>query len=413
MTAPVEAVGVAATDLLDPDVLEDPYPFYRRLCAQAPLWQVPGTNVFLATSFDVIDEITSRTQDFSSVVRALLYRGEDGLPRQLEFDAGAGVQALASSDPPVHTVHRKTVFPELVAKRMAELTPDIDALAQHFLDDYLAAGGGEFMAAVGNMVPINVISRLIGFRDSDPDTLLQAAEDGTLLVGGTLPLEELNGIVERVAAIGAWISEQLSAGGAPNDVLLGTIERGVTSGDLTLDQGVIILQTLLSAGGESTTSLIGNAVRILAEQPDLQKQLRDDPDLIPTFIEEVLRLESPFRMQMRSVPADTTCHGVQVPAGSTVMLFFAAANRDPGHYPNPDILDLNRPNPRVHLAFGRGLHFCVGAHLARIEANVVVTALLARTTSVRLDPHHPPVRVKSLLARRHQQLPLLVQGLSD
>ena len=92
------------------------------------------------------------------------------------------------------------------------------------------------------------------------------------------------------------------------------------------------------------------------------------------------------------------------------MLFFSAANRDPAHYPDPDTLDLNRPNPRVHLAFGRGLHFCVGAHLARIEAHVVVAALLARTSSFRLDPDHPPVRVRSLLARRHQQLALTVSS---
>jgi cytochrome P450 len=401
-----EVPGVSPTDLLDPAVLEDPYPFYRSLRQHAPLWRVPGTKVFLATSFEVIDEITIRPHDFSSVVRTLLYRGEDGLPQQLDF--GAGVEALASSDPPVHTAHRKAVFPELVARKMAELAPDIDVLTNRFLDDYLPAGGGDFMSAVGNMVPIKVISSLIGFQNSDPLTLLKAAEDGTVLVGGTLSLEELTPVIERTLQIGGWITEQLSAAVAADDVLLGTIRRGVEAGDLSLEQGVIILQTLLSAGGESTTSLIGNAVRILAELPDLQDQLRREPQLVPTFVEEALRVESPFRMQMRSVPADTNCRGVEVPAGSTVMLFFAAANRDPAHFTNPDLIDLARPNPRVHLAFGRGLHFCVGAHLARVEAIGVLTALLARTRSFRLDPTDPPVRVQSLLARRHARLPLLL-----
>jgi cytochrome P450 len=386
--------------------MEDPYPFYTRLRREAPLWRVPGTRVFVASSYQVIDEITARTDDFSNVIRSLLYRGEDGIPQQLDF--GGGVNALASADPPLHTLHRKAVFPELVARKMAELAPDIEQLAHACLDTYLQAGTGDFMAAVANPVPINVISRLIGFTGSDPDRLLQAAADSTLMVGGALALDELTPLIERTLEIGAWINEQITSGGAPDDVLLGTIGQAIAERAITLEQGGIILQILLSAGGESTTSLIGNAARILAEQPDLQDRIRRSPELLPNFVEEVLRLESPFRMQMRSVVNDTTCNGVDVPEGSTVMLFFSAANRDPAHYDNPEEIQLDRPAPRVHLAFGRGIHFCVGAHLARLEANIVTTALLARTTSIRLDPKHQPVRVKSLLARRHQTLPLLI-----
>jgi cytochrome P450 family 144 len=165
---------------------------------------------------------------------------------------------------------------------------------------------------------------------------------------------------------------------------------------------------LLSAGGESTTSLIGNAARILAEHPDLQDQLRRDPELVPNFVEEVLRLESPFRMQMRSVVKATSCNGIDVPAGSTVMLFYSSANRDPAQYADPDEINLDRRSPRVHLAFGRGIHFCVGAHLARLEAHLVLEALLSRTKSIRMDPDQQPIRVQSLMARRHQQLPLNV-----
>jgi len=398
--------NIPGTLLLDPEVLEDPYPFYARLRQEAPFWRIPGTRVFVASSYAVIDEITARTDDFSNVVRTLLYRGDDGIPQQLHF--GAGVEALASADPPVHTLHRKAVFPELVAKKMAELAPDIERLAHGCLDTYLEAGGGDFMDAVANPVPINVISWLIGFRDSDPDRLLQAAADSTMMVGGALALEELTPLIERTLEIGAWINDQITAGEAPEDVLLGTIAKAVAEQAITLEQGAIILQTLLSAGGESTTSLIGNAARILAEQLDLQDHIRQHPELIPNFVEEVLRLESPFRMQMRSVVKATSCNGIDVPAGSTVMLFFSAANRDPAHYDDPDEIKLDRSSPRVHLAFGRGIHFCVGAHLARLEANLVTTSLLARTNSIRFDPEHQPVRIKSLLARRHLTLPLAI-----
>lgn len=191
-------------------------------------------------------------------------------------------------------------------------------------------------------------------------------------------------------------------------MLLGTIARGVADGAMTHQEGVIILHTLLSAGGESTTSLLGNAVRILAEHPDLQQQLRDDPTLVPAFVEEAVRLESPFRYLLRSVPADTTLGGVDIPADATLLLFWSAANRDPDEFDHPDDIVLDREVPRHHVAFGRGIHHCVGAPLARLEARVVLTRLLAETASITLDPDHRPRRVQSLLVRRHETLPVVV-----
>jgi cytochrome P450 len=163
---------------------------------------------------------------------------------------------------------------------------------------------------------------------------------------------------------------------------------------------------LLSAGGETTASLLGNAVRLLAEDHDLQDQLRQNPGQIPRFVEEALRLESPFRYQMRSVHKDTALGGVDIPAGTTVLLLFGAANRDAAEYSRPDEVDLQRQVPRLHLAFGRGIHHCVGAPLARLEARIVLSVLLERTASISLDPDHMPRWVSSLLVRRHEQLPV-------
>jgi cytochrome P450 len=165
-----------------------------------------------------------------------------------------------------------------------------------------------------------------------------------------------------------------------------------------------ILHTLLSAGGESTTSLLGNAVRMLAENPALQQQLRAQPERVDLFIEEALRLESPFRQMLRSVPRDTTLGGVDIPAGSTVLLMFAAGNRDPAQFVNPDSVDLTRGSPKRHLAFGHGIHFCVGAALARIEARAVLQAVLEQTRDFALDADRQPEWVDSLLVRRHQRL---------
>jgi cytochrome P450 len=398
--------AMAGTLLLDSKMIDDPYPFYRQLRAEAPVWEIPGTGLFLVSTFELVDEAASRPEDFSSNLKCLLYRDDDGLPRRLPF-GDAGAQALATADPPMHAVHRSTVFPELVAKRMAALEPDIADLANGCVTRALDNGTAEFMTAIGNVVPITMISRLIGFHDADLDQLLSAAFDSTAMLASVLTFDELMELVPRIGEIQTWLAGQLAtAKEAPGGDILGAVARGVDGGVFSDFEGISILHILLSAGGESTTSLLGNAVRILAECPDLQEHLRRSPGQIPRFAEEVLRLESPFRYQMRSVPKDTTLGGVDIPADATLLLLFSAANRDDAEFERPDEIDLQRQTPRQHMAFGRGIHYCVGAPLARLEARNVLTVLLDRTSSITLDPENPPRRVNSLMVRRHEQLPV-------
>jgi cytochrome P450 len=397
---------IPGTMLLDPKVIDDPYPFYRRLREQAPVWKVPGTEVCIVSSFALVAEATARIPDFSSSMHHLLYRDGDGLPARLAF--AEGIQVLAVADPPVHTVHRRVVFPELMARRMAGLEAEVAEVAERCIDLAMKDQSVDFMTTVGNVVPITLITQLIGFRHGDLGSLLRAAFDSTALVGGRLTLDELEVLLIRSAETNAWITEQLDTYGAESDgEILGTIAGGIQDGALSEEDGVIILQNLLGAGGESTTSLLGNSVRLLAEQPELQHQLRSTPDLVPTFIEEALRLESPFRFLMRYTLHDTTLGGVDIAAGSTVLLFWGAANRDAEQFDEPDEVRLDRPAPRHHLAFGRGIHHCVGAPLARLEARVVLTTLLARTGSFRLDGDRLPRWFDSLQVRRHESLPIL------
>jgi cytochrome P450 family 144 len=406
VTGRAAGADIPATSLLDPDVLDHPYAFYDRLRREAPVWRVPGTDIVTVATFDAVAEAVARVEDFSSNLEALLYRDETGVPARIAF-GGAGIQTLATADPPVHTVHRGAVFPELVAKRMLLLEPDVIELAASLLGRAFAGGGCfDFMADVGNLVPITVVSRLIGFRDSDPRSLLRAAFDSTDMLAATMSRPVLESMFVRTDEVGAWIAGQLQhALDAPGDDILGAVCRGIQAGDLTFESGVVVLHTLLSAGGESTTSLLGNGVRILAEQPDLQQQLRNDPALVVRFIEETLRLESPFRYHMRSAHRTTELAGTEIPEGSTMLLLWGAANRDPEEYPRPDDVVLDRPAPRHHVAFGRGIHHCVGAPLARLEARIVLSALLERTRHFDLADQ-APTRVHSLMVRRHQTLPL-------
>jgi cytochrome P450 len=400
--------GIPGTLLLDPKVIEDPYPFYRRLQTQAPVWQVPDTRVFVVSSFEMLADAVARVEDFSSNMRFLLYRDEEGLPSRLSFGA-AGIDTLATADPPLHKLHRNVVFSELVAKRMAGLEPEIADVTDRCIRRALDDRTFDFMASIGDVVPITVISRLIGFRDSDPDLLLRAAFDSTALLGATLSLGELHTLVARSGDIAAWIADQLTAAAhAPGDDILGAIAQGIKEGVLSDLEGNIILHTLLGAGGESTTSLLGNAVRLIAENQDLQQDLRQHPELIPAFIEEALRLESPFRLMMRFVPKSAVIGAVDIPAGATMLLFWGAANRDPARYEDPDAIVLARRATPRHIAFGRGIHHCVGAPLARLEAKIVLNALLEHTSNILLDSERSPAWVNNLLVRRLDHLHLQV-----
>jgi cytochrome P450 len=402
----VTTPGLTPQQLLDPAVLEDPYPFYRQLVADAPVWRIPGTDIVLVSSFAAITEVVNRTSDFSSNLLGLLYCNEDGTPGVAPFDPG--IQALATADPPTHAGHRSAIFPELVAKRMATLRDEIHQLADQFITAALDGGSIEAMAALANPIPIRVVSKLIGFQDEDPDQLLELAFSSTAMLAATGPLEhQLTAMETSMDSIG-WIVGQVDAAvsGAPAEGILSVVADAVNAGDLEVTDAFSVMATLLSAGGESTTSLLGNALHHLATHPELQARLREDPDLLTPFIEEMLRLESPFRYHLRHAPVATELQGIEVPAGATVLLLWGAANRDPAEYDQPDDVVLDRRAPRHHLGFGRGIHLCVGAPLARLEAHVILGEILRRTAHVQLDRNDTPLRERSLVVRRFSRLPL-------
>ena len=167
-----------------------------------------------------------------------------------------------------------------------------------------------------------------------------------------------------------------------------------------------MMATLFSAGGESTASLIGSAAYILATRPDIQRQVRESPDLLVAFLEEVLRYEPPFRGHYRHVLNDTSLAGVDLPAGSRLLLLWGAANRDPSHFENAGEFRLDRPGGKAHISFGKGAHFCVGAALARLEARIVIGQLLERTSHI--EAADTGRWLPSLLVRRLEHLELTV-----
>lgn len=394
-----------ARELVDPAVVAEPFDFFRRLVRDAPVWRVPGTDLFVVSGFDAVTEAANRVADFSSNLRAIVFRNDAGEPELLPFEAGDGADTLATADPPIHTTHRSTVFAELVNRRMQALRPDIEALAEERIDRALAGGTVEVMETIANAIPIRVVSKLIGFQSEDPDQLLAAAFDSTAMFAASVPMSEIFGAMERTAGVFLWISDQLDhALEHGGEGILGVVATAVTDQVLTRDQGLVIMHTLLSAGGESTTALLGNAIHMLARDTGLQERVRSQPELVVPFIEEMLRLDSPFRYHLRNATHTTELKGVEIPEGATLVMLWGAANRDPAEYERPDEVVLDRRAPRHHLGFGRGIHLCVGAPLARLESEVILTKLLARTESFELDPAVPPTRFNSLMVGRFSSL---------
>ena len=397
-------------DVLDVNLLAEPYAFYRRLREEAPVWRVPGVDLFLVSTWDGVAEATGQVEDLSSNLSTLVVRGRDGQPELFDTSVlGPGTTTLATSDPPAHTVHRKAVFPELVADRMVLLEPAIEASVDERLAALRMQGSVEWTSAVANPVPIIAMALAIGFPPEDHPLLLPWAFDGTDLLAGTRTLEEMGPLFAAADAGRGYVSARLDGAlAAPGDDVIGAIARAVTTGTLTRDEAIGTLIVLLGAAGESTASLLGNAVRILAEDAGLQARLRADRSLVPAFVEEAVRLESPFRGHYRQARRDTEVAGATIPAGATVYLLWAAANRDPKEFDRPDEVMLDRHAPRHHLGFGRGVHFCVGAPLARLEANIALGMLLDRTSNFRLDPSRPSAWAYSVFVRRHERLHLAV-----
>jgi len=397
--------------LLDPATIQDPEPFRAWLRTHAPVYRVPGTSLHLVATWDLVTEALARTDDFSSNLDALLCTGDDGAPMLFPMPPGAAAQTLATADPPAHTRHRQVVFPSLMERRMRAVEGTARTVAADLVARAVAAGRVDVTDALADPLPMTVLVEVMGLRlgGVTVDDLVGWAFDGTELLAGTNTLARMAELQGRAAAAGRFLADQLArATPDPATGILGAVARGVADGALDPESAVGTLVILLGAGGESTTSLIGSAIRRLAEDPALQDRLRAAPAEIPAFVEEVLRLESPFTGHYRTVRRATRLGDAALAAGDTLLLLWSSANRDPAHVEDPDTLRLDRPNPRDHLGFGRGIHLCVGAPLARMEARVALEELLGATASFGLDPERPPAYVASVFVRRHAHLDLVL-----
>lgn len=263
------------------------------------------------------------------------------------------------------------------------------------------------MGAIANRLPMMIVGRIIGVPDSDIDKLMAWGYSATHVVEGLVSPTQMQEAGAAVMELSGYITERFRQALAdPRDNLLGDLSLACSTGVIDDMAALAMMITLFSAGGESTASLIGSAAWLLATHPEVQQQLRDTPQLLPAFLEESLRYEPPFRGHYRHVVRDTELCGFDLPAGSRLLLLWGAANRDPAHFDDPHQFRINRATNKGHIAFGKGIHFCVGAALARLEARVVLAHLLDRTSSVTAVTTGR--WLPSLLVRRLERLDLAV-----
>ncbi|MFI1463332.1 cytochrome P450 [Nocardia carnea] len=405
-------ISTQAFDVFDPGYLDNPYPLYRLLREQAPVYRVPGTDFFLVTSSKLLVEAAARTEEFSSNLTAVLVREPNGSASTFDIDAaGQAVHVLATADDPVHAAHRKLVGPAL-AGRIRTLGGTVDTLVDRLWRQEVHAGHIDWATGMADRLPLAVVAGIIGLPEADHPQLLRWAYDSTEMLGGVVSAERLPQLMTSAAELAGYLHTAFAAAkarsGPHDDDLLGVLAAAARADRIEDHVAVLILVQLVGAGGESTAGLIANAARILAEDLDLQQQLREQPRLVPAFLDETLRFESPFRGHHRHVTTDTELGGVELPADSHLLLLWGAANRDPAVYSDPDTLDLHRTDHRSHLAFGRGAHYCIGSALAKLEATAAVTALLDNTRRFALVESSPPQWLLSLFARRHRTLPLQI-----
>jgi cytochrome P450 len=395
---------------LDPAVVETPFEFYRALREEAPVYAVPGLGFFIVTRYDLLLEVIGDQERFSSRSGPSV-AGNAGPPPELIEIMKQGyppMDTLLSADPPEHTRYRSLCTRAFSGRAVARIEPYIRGVAQELAQRVKHAGEMNVPPEFGVPLPLTVIADQLGVPRSDMALFKKWSDDSVAPLGGMISpqraLECAQSIVDLQHYFARKIEERRKE--ARDDILSDLVDARLDGVEpLNVPEMLSILQQFLVAGNETTANLIASAVMLLIQNPDQLKLVRDDPRWIPNLIEEALRVESPVQTLFRMAKCDTEVGGVTIPKGARIAVSYAAANRDPAVFPDPDRFDVTRKNAKEHLAFGRGEHFCIGASLARKEASIAFETLLESTQGWRFSPGKNDFRhVPSFILRGLEKL---------
>jgi len=403
------------------ELVADPYPYFEWLRAQCPVHREGHHDVMMVTGYEEAVTVYNDTDTYSSCnsptgpfpgfpvalegddVNALIEQHRDALPFS---------DQMLTFDPPIHTAHRALLMRLITPKRLRENEEFMWKLADRQIDEFIDGGSREFIRGYGQPFAMLVVADLLGVPESDHEVFRRrlgagpSAETGT--VGSTAEAMAHNPLEFLYEQFTAYIEDRRRE--PRNDVMTGmataTFPDGSTPEAIDVAR---IAANLFAAGQETTVRLFGTALQRIAEDRELQQLLREHREHIPNFVEECLRVESPVKGDFRLARVTTELGGVEIPAGTTLMVVNGAANRDPGRFEHPADFEVERANARQHLAFGHGAHTCPGAPLARAEGRITIERLLDRMDDIRIsEAEHGPAG-----ARRYDYVPTyILRGVS-
>lgn len=365
-------------DPYDVDIDDDPYPTWRRLRDEAPLYRNDELDFWALSRWDDVKPALLDWDTFRSGHGTVL----DIIAAGVEIPPGI----LLFEDPPIHDAHRALLSRVFTPRRMLDLEPLVRRFCVGALDELVGRDEFDVIGELGVQVPLRTIGYLFGIPEQDQLTYRRRTDD-TLATDGTPRVFDPSSFDEVLGVLAEYVEWRSKN---PSDDLMTELlcaevdEPDGTTRPLRRDEVVTYASMVAGAGNDTTTRLIGFTMQLLAQHPDQRELLVADRARIPAAIEEILRLESPSPAQGRYVQRDVELHGTVVPAGSTMLLLNGAANRDERHFTEPDRFDVHR-DEGPHLAFGYGLHFCLGAALARLQGRVALEEILSRWSGWDVD----------------------------
>lgn len=384
-------------DPFAPGVLANPYPWYRWLRSTSPCHYVEGRDFWVVSRYDDVDAVLCNHAIFSSAEGV-------GFGRRPFRD-------MISADPPEHTRLRRLLDRQFLPRAVAQLETRVQAIIDSLLDPILERGRADLVADLAAPLPLIVIAELLGVETERRADFKRWSDDVLAAAGGGLDEATRARTEESRRAMADYLRAAAADRHAhPRPGATDIISTLVTASDkdaLTTGEVIAFCMLLLVAGNETTTNTVANGALAVMDHPDQWRPIMSDPALVPSFVEESLRYDSAIQGFFRTARTDAEIAATRIPAGARVLVLFGSANRDDRHYRDPDTF-IGTRNPVDHLAFGSGVHFCLGAHLARLELRLLMRAFLMRVR--RLLPDGEVVRVHNPIARSVHRLPVVVES---
>jgi cytochrome P450 len=384
-------------DPYDFEIDSDPYPTWQRLRDERPLYYNERYDFYAVSRFDDVERCSVDWRTYSSSKGTIL----ELIKSSMDIPPGS----IIFEDPPDHDVHRGLLSRAFTPRKMAGIEPKVREFCARSLDPLVDAGGFDFIRDLGAEMPMRTIGMLLGIPEEDQPSIREQIDEGLRLSEGTMPADfQPKDHTEAFGAYIDWRSEH------PSDDVMTELLRSEfddetgTRRRLTREEVLNFVNLLAAAGNETTTRLIGWTGKVLADHPDQRAEIVENRELIPGTIEEVLRFEAPSPVQARYVMNDVEHYGEKVPAGSAILLLTASANRDERKFPEGGRFDIHRTIDH-HLAFGYGIHFCLGAALARMEARVALDEVLKRFPTWEVDWANA-VQARTSTVRGWERLPV-------